>query len=445
MHVASLRVPLLTVLALLAAATAPAQPATPPPAVPGAGPPASRDLFEAIHVAVGPSARVLDPVAVVPAKCASTDACKDIDAILPRDLTLSGYFKVLDPKSFLGDPANETIAVTRFQDWFNVGARYVVKAEAAGRGGTVDLEFRLLDVNEKKAIFVKGQTARGVARTGVRRATHEFVNGVIEAVTGKRGIFGSDIVMSVKRGNWQRDIVSVELGGTGTHVLVSNGSSNNFPRWAPGGAVLYTSFLPGHPSLHVGGRRITNDSREYRGADFSPDGSRIAASVDMGGQSDLVIVDPKTGEILKNLTNSSWDEVQPTWAPDGSQVAFVSNRTGNPQIYAVPAGGGGERRLTMAGAYNTSPRFGRNGLVVFAGMDGFQSDIFTVDPSGTIARLTQDQGSNKDPSWSPDARYVVFLSNRDGGWKPFVMTEDGRYQYPLIDGAGAFATPDWGR
>lgn len=393
---------------------------------------------------VGPSARALDPVAVVPAKCSGTDACKDVDAVIGRDLTLSGYFKVLDPKSFLGDVATETLAVTRFQDWFNVGARYVVKAEGNGRGGLVDLEFRLLDVNEKKAIFVKGQTARGIPRAGVRKATHQFVNGVIEAVTGKPGIFGSEIVLSIKRGNWARDIVSVELGGTGTRVLVSNGAPNMFPRWAPGGGVLYTSFLPGHPSLYLDGRRLTNDDREYRGADFSPDGSRIAASVDMGGQSDLVIVDPKTGEIVRNLTNSSWDEVSPTWSPGGDRLAFVSSRSGSPQIYAISAGGGGEQRLTMAGAYNTSPRWGRNGLVVFAGMDEFQSDIFTVDPStGAIARLTQDQGSNKDPCWSPDGRYVVFLSNREGGWKLFVMTEDGRYQYPVIDGAGAFATPDW--
>ena len=427
-------------LAALIGPTALAQPGPLPP-----GPPSSKDLFDAIHVTVGPSARALDPVAVVPAICTGTDACKEIDEVIPRDLTVSGYFKVLDPRSFLQDMTQETLTNTRYTDFFNVGARYVVKAEATSRSGLIDIEFRLFDVNEKKPLFVKGQTARGLARTGVRRACHEFINGVIEAVTGKRGIFGSDILFSLKRGAWERDIVAIELGGTGPRVLVSNGSSNMFPRWAPGGAVLYTSFLEGYPSLYIGNRRIVKDSREYRGAAFSFDGSRIAASVDMGGQSDLVLLDPKSGDILKNITNSSWDEVSPAWSPDGSQITFVSNRTGAPQIYVISASGGGERRLTMAGSYNTSPRWGRNGLIVFAGMDGYQSDIFTVDLSGNINRLTQNQGSNKDPCWSPDARYVVFLSNRDGGgWRPYVMTEDGRYQYPISDSAGAYATPDWG-
>jgi TolB protein len=417
---------------------------TPPPP-PAAGPAPSKDLFDAIHVVVGPSSRALDPVALVPSRCEKgSAACGEIDKVLDRDLTLSGYFKVLDRASFLGDLAAENLDATKWDDWFNVGAKYVIKATAGAAPEGVALEFRLLDVTAKKAIPVKGQSAR-VASTGVRRATHQFVNGVIEAVTGKPGIFGSEIVMSQKAGPWVRNVISMEMDGSGRQTLVTNGSSNMFPRWGPGGSVLFTSFLPGFPSLYVGGRRVTSDTREYRGADFSPDGRVIAASVDMGGQSDLVLVDPKTGAITKTLTETEWDEVSPSWSPDGRQVAFVSNRTGNPQVYLVGAGGGEPRRLTMAGSYNTSPRFGPNGLVVFAGMDGYTSDIFTVDLQGNVSRLTQDQGSNKDPTWSPDGRYVAFLSNRAGGWKVWIMTDDGRYQFPITESAGGYATPDWGR
>ena len=405
----------------------------------------SKDLFESIHVVVGPSARALDPVAVLPVRAPKGDAAAtEIDKVLDRDLTLSGYFKVLDRAAFLGDPSVETLGDTHWADWFNVGARYLIKAEVTPGGNGVGIEYRLYNVDDKKVIPVKGQSAQ-VARTGVRRATHTFVNGVIEAVTGKPGIFGSEIVLSQKTGLWERNVIAMEMDGSGRHTLVTNGSSNMFPRWAPGGAILYTSFLPGYPSLYVGTKRLTGDEHEYRGAEFAPGGSVIAASVDMGGQSDLVLIDPKTGQIKKQLTDTAWDEVSATWSPDGARIAFVSNKTGNPQIYVVSAGGGEPRRLTMAGAYNTSPRFGSNGLIVFAGMDGFQSDIFTVDLSGNIARLTQDQGNNKDPSWSPDGRHVVFLSNRDGGWKVWIMSEDGRYQFPITDAAGGYATPDWGR
>jgi TolB protein len=298
-------------------------------------------------------------------------------------------------------------------------------------------------VGDRKAIPVKGSVAKNVAAKGVRRAVHTFVNGVIEAITGKPGIFGSQILFSLKLPGFQRTILAMDMDGSGRRTVVDNGSANMFPRWAPGGSVLYTSFLSGLPQVYVDDRRITHDEREYRGAAFSPDGSRIVASVDMDGQSDLVLLDPRTGEITKRLTETEWDEVSPSWSPDGRRIAFCSNKTGRPQIYLVNADGTGERRLTMRGSYNTSPRFGPTGLVVFAGMDDFVSDLFTVDMSGNINRLTQQQGSNKDPTWSPDGRWLVFLSDRAGPWRAFLMTEDGRYQFPITSKGEPLGTPDW--
>ncbi len=398
---------------------------------------------------VGPSARALEPIAVMEPRCGDKglkEPCGTLDATIGRDLTLSGFFKVLDRSSFLAHPAAETLTATSWPDWTNIGAKYLVKCEvtSGGAGKGMNIECRLYLVPERRAVPVKGQSHAGVKGEKVRAAAHAFVNGVIEAVTGTPGIFGSRIVLSVKTGAWERAIVALEMDGSGRKTLVSNGSANMFPRWVPGGGVLYTSFLPGIPQLYVDGRRLTHDDREYRGAAFSPDGKRLCASVDMGGQSDLVLLDPKTGAILKNLTDSPWDEVTPSWSPDGTLIAFVSNRAGNPQVHVISSDGTGERRVTMAGAYNTSPRFGPHGRIVFAGMDEFRSDLFIVDLQGNIMRLTQDQGNNKDAAWSPDGRHIVFLSDRAGAWKVWIMTEDGRYQFPITDTAAAYATPDWG-
>lgn len=437
--------PLFLVLALLLPVLAAAQtPATPPtPAEVGTDRgPSSKDLFDAIHVVVGPSARALDPLALAPSVCPGKEgACKEIDDTLSRDFNLSGYFQILDPASFLADPAKEGLGMPNWPDWQNVGARYLIKGTATPTPSGLDLEFRLYNVADKRVMAVKGQSQAGVARANLRRAVHTFANGVIEAVTGRPGIFGSEIVVTRRTGTWGREILAMEMDGSGLRTVISNGSPNMFPRWSPGG-ILYTSFLPGIPQIYLNERRITHDNQEYRAAQFSPDGKVICASVDRDGQSDLVLLDPKTGKVLKNLTDSSWDEVSPSWSPDGSLISFVSSKSGRPQVYVIQADGSGERRLTMAGAYNTSPRFGPRGLVVFSGMDEFRSDLFTVDLSGNIARLTQDQGNNKDPSWSPDGRYLVFLSDRGGDWRVWIMTEDGRYQFP-ISPKGAWATPDW--
>ena len=150
----------------------------------------------------------------------------------------------------------------------------------------------------------------------------------------------------------------------------------------------------------------------------------------------------KDGKLGKNLTRGNGDNVSPSWSPNGAQIAFVSNRAGGPQIYIMNADGSGQRRLTMAGAYNSTPDFGPDGLVVFAGMDGGHSDLFTVDMAGNIRRLTQGQGSNKDPVWSPDGRGSR-LSPTGMDSVSGSCLADGRYQFPITKSPGSYSTPDW--
>jgi len=80
---------------------------------------------------------------------------------------------------------------------------------------------------------------------------------------------------------------------------------------------------------------------------------------------------------------------------------------------------------------------------VFAGMDEGHSDLFTVDLAGNMKRLTQGQGSNLDPVWSPDGRWIAFVSTRDGR-RIWLMTADGRHQFPLTRSMSC-ATPAWRR
>ena len=72
--------------------------------------------------------------------------------------------------------------------------------------------------------------------------------------------------------------------------------------------------------------------------------------------------------------------------------------------------------------------------------------MFTVDVNdGTIKRLTQNQGNNEEPSWSPDGRYLAFTSTRSGESKLYIMTADGRFQTMVSAGKGQYMTPSWGR
>ena len=98
----------------------------------------------------------------------------------------------------------------------------------------------------------------------------------------------------------------------------------------------------------------------------------------------------------------------------GGKLAYVSNASGNPQIYVDG------NRVSSRGAYNMAPVWcndKESPKILFMGRDGSSWDIFSVDPSGSpgsVKRLTQDQGSNTYPACSPDGRSVAFFSTRGG-------------------------------
>ena len=61
-----------------------------------------------------------------------------------------------------------------------------------------------------------------------------------------------------------------------------------------------------------------------------------------------------------------------------------------------------------------------------------------------LRRLTQSPGDDEDPTWSPDGRYIVFASDREGGGKQlFIMTSDGRNITRITNGKGSYTNPDW--
>jgi TolB protein len=80
---------------------------------------------------------------------------------------------------------------------------------------------------------------------------------------------------------------------------------------------------------------------------WSPDGQQIAFVSDRDGNQEIYMMGAD-GKTQERLTDNSAFDGMPSWSPNGQQIAFISERDGNPEIYVMYADGSGIQRLTMS-------------------------------------------------------------------------------------------------
>jgi TolB protein len=161
--------------------------------------------------------------------------------------------------------------------------------------------------------------------------------------------------------------------------------------------------------------------------DFFPKGDSIAFSSSKDGTPGIYILSLRD-ETQKKITSSHGIEVTPAVSPDGNRIAFVSDQGGSPQIYIMRNDGSDVRRITHEGSYNTSPSWSPSGdRIVFSCRRG-KNQICIIKPDGSDLVQLTDQGNNEDPSFSPDARYIAFSSDRDGAKGIYIMRANGEAQ-----------------
>ena len=126
-------------------------------------------------------------------------------------------------------------------------------------------------------------------------------------------------------------------------------------------------------------------------------------------------------------------------------MAFVSKRSGTPQIYIRDMASGQTTRLTYQGPYNQQPSWSPKGdKIAYTGMDENRINIFTVGTDGKgVMQLTRNSGDNESPSWSPDGSLIVFSSTREGPSRIYVMTGFGTEQRRLLALPGEQKNPAW--
>jgi Tol biopolymer transport system component len=190
--------------------------------------------------------------------------------------------------------------------------------------------------------------------------------------------------------------------------------------------------------------------RPYRGFRVSPDGRRVAAELadERYGTRDLWMLDTTT-QALSRLTTNNATDWRAAFSPDGSTIAFATDRAGASTIMRSSTNGtGGESLIFRDAVGGVFPAdWSRDGTQLLVSKDDSQGrprTLLLVPPDGGAAKVVAD-GEPFDVNLnrlSPGGDRIAFMSLATGTREIYVMSVDGQRRIRVSGDGGS--SPMWG-
>ena len=155
---------------------------------------------------------------------------------------------------------------------------------------------------------------------------------------------------------------------------------------------------------------------------WAPNGTQLAY-VSFESRKPVVYVHDVASGHRRLLANFRGSNSAPAWSPDGSRLAVTLSRDGGSQLYLLSAQGGEPRRLMQSSGIDTEPCFSSDGRTIYFVSDrGGAPQVYKVSSSGGGAeRVTFTGNYNISPAISPDGKWLAYISRVGGGFKLQVM------------------------
>jgi len=291
-------------------------------------------------------------------------------------------------------------------------------------------------IGVKTFLTINGQAQQSIAefdlRTGVRRTLYEQARASVLGAwcwNGSDAILVTETASQSGRGG-DGGLRRFVLGETTATTLISlQAPARTMNISGPGRLILdATSPIQNLFSTSIGPRAdprmrttLTRGESVDRQPVVSPDGTRLAFTSDREGNVDVWELEIESGS-LRRLTTDKAEDWDPAYTPDGKQLLWSSNRGGHYEIWSAAADGGGARQITDDGVDAENATMTRDGRwITYASGNPAKNGIWKIHPDGTGATLLV-KGAMSNPEISPDGAWVAFV---DGSRLRVASVEDG--------------------
>ena len=225
--------------------------------------------------------------------------------------------------------------------------------------------------------------------------------------------------------------------------------------WARDGTVYYDNLDDHNPEIGV----VGSDGNNFRllteapddadvEAFWSPDGTQLLYQSDRTGDDEIWVMHAD-GSGKRNITQAPRaDDRLPAWSPDGTKIAFTSDRGSahnDEEIVVMKSDGSNQVSISGSPADDYEPAWSPDGSrIAFARSAGDTSDLWVANADGSNqVRLTTTSGWDEEPSWSPDGSTILFMSTRTGIASVWATRADGSDQHLLVKSGEIDGEPSW--
>lgn len=244
-------------------------------------------------------------------------------------------------------------------------------------------------------------------------------------------------------------ICVIDANGRNLRQLTNLSATSFYASFVPGGQqIVFSSRHAGSFQLYSidrNGGNLLDIGPSHLGGLYapaiSPDGGQMAFTAAQNNEQHIWVMN-RDGGGLHQLTFAPIDNQDPTWSPDGRQIAYYSDQSGLYAHYILDMANGESRRvetgITNIGGRNDWSPDGQ-WLAFYAGTQNRQQIYMVHINTLEVRQLTNNNSSNLAPSFSPDGQWITYTSYMDGDGEIFIMRVDGSEQKQLTFNS----RPDW--